>query len=770
MSRISLWLLVLGASAAVACSGNSTTNGGSGSTSGSKCISGADKLDCQAKMEVRNAITGQVVSNKSVVEIDVGNIPNGLASDVTFTVANTNALATAADLVIESIRLDYEIASPQEADVRAFECYDDHGHKCDEAAVKWRKVVPPGLENAGANRAAQEIFHVRYTRFDTKDRQATLHVKVANDNVIKDFVVVFQTKQGKPKAVISPAGLTFPYIESGKTLTDKFKVSNVGDALLVLKSLEFNADSVFSVTTPDGKSHSPGSPVVFDPALELENGKSIQFDVTFAPKDDKKKQGTILVMSNDPATPNGAPVALLANSSVPCILVIPGKLNFGGALVGGAEERTITIKNCGSDILKVSEAVFSEGNADGEFKLDWANYKVNNKVSAQPDTGPTTALPLSLGLKDVAELVVRYEPKDVSPIDAATQLPKPDTAVIQFTSNAFQVQKVATEGIGVKQTCPMAKISVKEGEEVVPQTLLHLKGDQSTAPGGGTIKKYKWTVKQPSGSSQPLVPKDSFPNPMLQANAAGEFVFCLDVWDQNDMKSCAPACVTVAVLPSNAIHVELLWDTPADPDQTDSGPAAGADMDLHFAHPLASGPDIDCDGSGDPWFSNPWDTFWFNSNPNWGSSNPAAGDDPSLDLDDTDGAGPENLNLEKPEGAVDDPVAYSVGVHYWNDHGYGTSFATVSIYLQGTLSLQLSKVQLDPLDMWFVGKINWPNQLTGASAQVFTMCYQSAGPDACSGGKMWVPTGPWCITKCYENKSFTASAGGAAPAACKKKP
>ena len=82
---------------------------------------------------------------------------------------------------------------------------------------------------------------------------------------------------------------------------------------------------------------------------------------------------------------------------------------------------------------------------------------------------------------------------------------------------------------------------------------------------------------------------------------------------------------------------------------------------------------------------------------------------------------------------------------------------------------------MDPLDMWYVGKINWPNQLTGATAQVFTMCYET-GPDCTAGqcatcnNKMWVPSGPWCMTKCYNNASFTASAGGAAPAACKAKP
>ncbi|MBP48189.1 MAG: hypothetical protein CMH53_09660, partial [Myxococcales bacterium] len=351
---------------------------------------------------------------------------------------------------------------------------------------------------------------------------------------------------------------------------------------------------------------------------------------------------------------------------------------------------------------------------------------------------------------------------------------KPDIAEVKLASNAFSSKNsVLCEGIGVIQTCPTAKVVVQEGEEVIPQTTLHLKGDQSQPTGGGSINKYKWTAKQPGGSNQVFVPSSSFPNPTFTANAAGEYEFCLEVWDNSDQKSCVPACVTVLVLPEEAIHVELLWKTPADPDETDTGPAAGADMDLHFAHPLASSFDIDCDGKLDPWFSNPYDTFWFNPNPNWGSINPNVNDDPSLDLDDTDGAGPENLNLDEPEGKVGAPKFYHVGVHYWNDHGFGTSYATVNVYIMGVLALQLDKVEMDVLDMWYVGKINWPNSMSakGITVDPFQICYQTGDPcDKANPGKRWVPKGDWCITPCYVNPAFTATQSGASASSCKKKP
>ncbi len=318
--------------------------------------------------------------------------------------------------------------------------------------------------------------------------------------------------------------------------------------------------------------------------------------------------------------------------------------------------------------------------------------------------------------------------------------------------------------------CPSPVIDVLEGDEVVPQSLLHLKGDGSKGTNGSKILSYKWTVKQPSGSTKGFVPSSTFSNPTFTPDAAGEYEFCLDVVDANGVKACAQTCQIVLVVPNNSVHVELLWDTPADPDQTDTGPAAGADMDLHFASSNAKQPDLDCDKDPDPWFDNPYDCFWFNGQPQWGSSNLAIKDDPTMDLDDTDGAGPENINLEQPEGATTQPHWYAIGAHYWNDHDFGVSFATVTVYLYGAVALKVDKVMLNPLDMWYVGKLNWPNQLNGTSTPPLTVCYQTAKSkpgDVCTGkAKMWEAKGEWCITPCYVNKVFTATVGGAKPKNC----
>ena len=40
-------------------------------------------------------------------------------------------------------------------------------------------------------------------------------------------------------------------------------------------------------------------------------------------------------------------------------------------------------------------------------------------------------------------------------------------------------------------------------------------------------------------------------------------------------------------------------------------------------------------------------------------------DDPSIDLDDTDGFGPETITVENPCDGT-----YAIAVHYWSSHGH----------------------------------------------------------------------------------------------------
>ncbi|MCB9738819.1 MAG: hypothetical protein H6747_06095 [Deltaproteobacteria bacterium] len=764
---------LMAAALAVGCStdanGPGDLNGG-GSKETQCVVGGGGGVDCIATIEVREVGNGLTRNYGAQVEVPVGNVATGETLDLTFSVNNAANIAGSALLQIQKIRIDYAAASPAEVDGLAFQCYGPDGTTaCDGTA--FRPIAPAGVSNTGW--VNEERFTIRFKRYDDNLRKANVYITLAGDPEYysKEFLLRFTTKAGSPK-INTPELVEFGQVEPDTSVCKDFKILNTGDAVLEVSKIDFLADKVFTLKTKlkDGtdKEWKSGEPIVLDPALSVAPSASHDFKVCFGPKDPNKKQGTLTFVTNDP-DPKAGEVPIIANAKVPCMQLEPaGKLSFGGVKLGEPTTRDVRIKACGGADLIVNKIEFGDAGNSTEFSFKFDKLKANNP--AIDGNGPSKENPVTIKVNEEAVFEVIYTPEDETPNDPETGDKKFDIAEVKVLSNAFNAKNsVLCEGSGVTSTCPTAKISIKEGEEVIPQTVLHLKGDQSQASGGGSIKKYQWTAKQPGGSNQVFVPGSNFPNPTFTANAAGEYEFCLQVWDQNDEESCAPACVTVLVIPEEAIHVELLWDTPADLNQTDTGPAAGADMDLHFAHYLANGPDIDCDGKPDPWFSNPFDTFWFNPNPNWGNANPNVPDDPSLDLDDTDGAGPENLNLADPEGTAAKPAYYHVGVHYWNDHGFGMSKATVNVYIFGVLAVQIDKIDMDVLDMWYVGKINWPNKITDTAAvniEPVEICYQNGDP--CKGGKRWVPKGDWCITKCYTNPAFTATQSGANPAVCKK--
>lgn len=252
------------------------------------------------------------------------------------------------------------------------------------------------------------------------------------------------------------------------------------------------------------------------------------------------------------------------------------------------------------------------------------------------------------------------------------------------------------------ENCPRAVISVAEGGQVVPRTMLNLSASLSTSP-NGSIAEWEWSVTGPSESVAELSGTD-ISDPTFGPQVVGNYTFSLRVWDATDVPSCEDATFVVSVVPDHDIHIQLTWDTPSDQNQADEGPLAGSDLDIHFAHPFADGDyDGDSDLVDDPWFDQVFDTFWSNRNPNWGAFPPENDDDPEVARDDTDGAGPEIIEFNMPES-----VTYKVGVHYWNDHDFGVSTPTVKVYIEGTLAFTGTVPTLNERDMWWVADIAWP--------------------------------------------------------------
>lgn len=243
---------------------------------------------------------------------------------------------------------------------------------------------------------------------------------------------------------------------------------------------------------------------------------------------------------------------------------------------------------------------------------------------------------------------------------------------------------------------------------------------------------WRWVAKQPSLSKSRFIPSDDYAAPSMELNVAGDYVFELHAWEEAEGLPEIVWTQRISVISGPGIHIELLWVTPNDEDETDEGAQAGSDLDLHFVHrkyAVGAGYDGDGDGIDDPWFNNPFDVFWFTPQPNWGALDQLANDDPSIDRDDRDGSGPENINLVVPEsGAV-----YGIGVHYWSDNGFGDAYATVRTYVDGLLIDERTQ-HMSNRDMWDVGTLDWPSG-------VFTPTLR--------------PNGSHLVTPSYENPNFT---------------
>jgi len=376
--------------------------------------------------------------------------------------------------------------------------------------------------------------------------------------------------------------------------------------------------------------------------------------------------------------------------SGPCLTLTSDEINFGGKIIGEAAVTPLEIKSCGDEPLELYAISIVDGSSP-DFDLD---------LSALPHE-PAIDNPVVVPTEETVTIQVVFVPDMENPFDDdGNILFDEGTVVIQ--SNAPEGEAlVPLSGAGVAVACPTAVIVCAEGDEVTPSTELHLYGDQSFAP-NGEIQTWKWEVEQPAGSESVFSPSAAFPNPTFEAGHLGTYTFSLTVYDQTGTPSCFPASWQVVVAPTDGIRVELVWHTPGDPDETDTGPETGTDLNLHFVHPLAGGPDLDEDGVPDGWFDMPFDCFWFNGNPNWGNYDPAFDDDPHLDRDDIDGAGPENITLSSPES-----VTYRVGVYYWDDWGYGASEATVRVYIYAQLVFEVPAVNMVKGDMWEVCTIKW---------------------------------------------------------------
>ncbi len=510
---------------------------------------------------------------------------------------------------------------------------------------------------------------VTYTPKDEFSDTGTLIATFNGSSDDKRREVTINTLDLQPD-IDAPTTLSFSQVGIGEITSKTFEVQNVGRAPLTIRSMELNADvGAYNFCTVD-TDNEDCTPDTFDYPIELEYLDTLRVKAVYHPQVQGEDVSEIDISSNDPDEEIYT-IELNNRTNEPCIRVTDEDgVDLGNASIGRVSSRTMTILNC-SDTrpLEVTSIVIGE-DSDPQFSVD--------------------SLPGELGEEDGVALIVPGATSDFV-LNYAPDAEAANQGEIVVRSDAANKDPliIPVNGRGSNNACPtsVARARVQNSNlpwgtsvEAIPLDTIELDGSESLDPDNPAdgIARYEWAImEQPEDSTTRFTPNNNAENPTLFLDLAGRYVLELRVFDADGSESCEPAEITILATPDEDIHIQLVWDT----DRTD--------VDLHFLHPSGT------------WGRTPYDCYFGNRTANWGVTG-TANDDPSLDIDDTNGFGPENINLNNPED-----LSYSVAAHYYSDHGNGPSNTTVRIWLQAVLVFEYREKFMTNGQFWDVATINW---------------------------------------------------------------
>ncbi|MCA9583154.1 MAG: hypothetical protein KC416_15250 [Myxococcales bacterium] len=257
----------------------------------------------------------------------------------------------------------------------------------------------------------------------------------------------------------------------------------------------------------------------------------------------------------------------------------------------------------------------------------------------------------------------RWELLD-APEGSRAELPGADGLTTELTPDRhgeYRLRLSATSPAGVASSCETRllatptppSVTCPERLDTVPLRDTLLVGE---AEDDGEVVRVGWLLDSGPEGSHPDVPLPvEGAEALFRPDIAGTYRLVFFAEDESGDRS---ECSTeLRALATEGLRVEMFWDT------------GRTDMDLHVLHEDAKG-----------WFGD-LDCHYMNCAPGmklgWGGD--ARTDDPQLDLDNTKGFGPENINIKRPV-----PGTYRIGVHAFSGKRFDVG-VTVRIYCGGSV-------------------------------------------------------------------------------------
>ena len=446
-------------------------------------------------------------------------------------------------------------------------------------------------------------------------------------------------------------------------------INNVGEAPIQLDAME--ATGGFDVVDPED-------------TTVVEPGASQPVDIQFAPQSTGEVGEVLLIGTNIPNA-RQLEVDLMATVPGPCLELDPqASYDFGQVRWETTEMGGVDVINCSVDeVTQVELLEVVAGTAPEVFDASIPSVP-GGDVALEPG--------------EHAELMLEFSPGQTREYEGEVLLESNDPTNPEPTIQLF--------GEGGPFGCPVPVIDAGESVSSLndsvlnaqPQQTVMLDGQSSYDPDGGEIDSLTWSiVEQPDDSQTLLELPENRDHNELTLDRAGTYVVELDAQNRDGESACEPARMVIEAISEHDIYVQLVWDTPGDPNRHNDD---GTDMDLHLLHP---------DGH---WGESPYDCHWRNTNPEWGGADDG---NPSLDVDTTAGWGPENILFNYPQPQT----IYSVGANYFSDRGYGTSTATLRVFFGGELEHEITSQEMSSGQFWDALRIDWEER----SVEVVDMIY-----------------------------------------------
>jgi hypothetical protein len=497
--------------------------------------------------------------------------------------------------------------------------------------------------------------------------------------------------------------------------------------------LSVRTEKVFTITNPSNLDLNLESvEIVGDPAFEfveeppqvIPSGLSAQLGVTIRPQLESTINADIIIISDanntllndDGKSQVTIPVSLTGvDNGVPDIELIPQGCgtadplgaDFGRVATGGIAICTVEVRNNGTrelffddvDFVPFSDTALVEEPTDSNAEPAFAI----TGIVPGPDT------PLRPTSDDVPPLMLRltFAPDALGRFAALIrfQTSDPDEPVIDLP----------VAGIGVVGPTCVAKIKSVNGlfgngafdVEPLDDVVLTLEDSTPSTPNGAVVG-YQWTLtdKGPDSGvllSSPTTEETGFVFANRRGvDVAGRYEACATVTDELGSTSNNRCCVDFEAIPSQSFLVQLTWAQ------------SSGDMDLHVTKKDGDGYCVESLGAGDDDVDEPFSTGNCDEDTDCYFSNCRAGDtnfpdwdgvagrttgDPSLDIDDLSGFGPENINVDL---AV--PGSYAFGATTYSSGGPYTM--TMRLFIFGRLAGEWQQDGLSS-EFWEVGAVHF---------------------------------------------------------------